>query len=138
MACIVGGFVFLFVLLPMCALLYFTYPNIISKSPDRIASKAGIHLPEYEILERWDNFDRGSSTWSEVGYTLQTKGELTRKYVKRLDRLVKKDAGWAPGDIPGIYLYHRSSSGDNPELWLSVDADKGKIKITYTWWDMLF
>lgn len=138
MAWIVGSFITIFFLLPVGAILYFTYPNRVSSNPDRIASKAGIHLPDYTIVERSDNFDRSSSAWSEVAYTLQATEPLSSKFTRRLDRLVEKNSGWFHGRLPGVYQFRSSSSDDDPVVGVSVNTETGEIHVFYTWWDMLF
>lgn len=136
-AFLVGGFIVLFVILPLVSILLLTYPNRLAENPERIASKAGIRLPAYEVVDRWDNFDRTSSAWSEVGYTLQLRMPLAERFIRNLGRLEEKGAGWSFDEGGTIYTYCSSSEDDGPCMTIVIDAETGQIRMTYTWWDFL-
>lgn len=136
-AFLVGGFIVLFVILPLVSILLLTYSNRLAENPGRIASKAGIRLPAYEVVERWDNFDRTSSAWSEVGYTLQLRMPLAERFMRKLERLEKKESGWSFDEGDAKYTYFSSSADDGPSMTIVIDVATGQIRMTYTWWDFL-
>lgn len=131
----IGSLLGLFVLLPVLALLILGHPNRVADNPDRIAAKAHLRIPGYEVVDHWDNFDRGSSAWSEVGYMLKTKGPMSEKFIGRLDSLVSKEDEWSYNGANRSYSFRSDPGGDKPVIIIVVDVTKGTIKMSYSWWD---
>jgi len=132
---VIGSLLGLFVLLPVLALLILGHPNHVADNPDRIAAKAHLHIPGYEVVDHWDNFDRGSSAWSEVGYLLKTVEPMSEKFIGRLDSLVSKVDEWSYDRANRSYSFRSDPEGDKPVIIIVVDVTKGTIKMSYSWWD---
>lgn len=132
---VIGSLLGLFVLLPLLALLILAHPNRVADDPDRIASKANLHLPGYEVVERWDNYNRGSSAWSEIDYVLKTKEPMSEKFIKRLDKLVSKEDEWCHDIANQSYSFRSDSEGDRPVISIVVEVPSGTIRVSYSWWD---
>lgn len=111
------------------------YPNYVSKNPDRIAARADIRLPEYNVVDSSVK-ENPITAWVEVKYIIMTDEPMDAKFIRRLDNLVQKDECWmGPAEEP-IYKYHMyRNHNDGPRIDITVDVDAGRIALVYGWWN---
>ena len=57
--------------------------SAIAENPKKIANEAGWALPDYDVVEQYDNMDRGASAWSQYTWIVKLKEPLSEKDIKR-------------------------------------------------------
>ena len=108
----------------------------IAESPKKIANEAGFKLPDYDVVEQYDNMDRGASAWSNYTWIVKLKEPLSDKDIKRLNRLVEKERQWIYDKKTHTYQYNQNPE-DGPCITIIVDVDKTQVRLEYMWWDWL-
>ena len=102
-----------------------------ASSPDSIARKVGLRLPEYEITKTEDNMDRTASAWSEYYYEIQFKKALSDSFlhkVKKLKNCILE------GDT---YIV----SDESPDSWsgkVIIYPNEDRAILEYEFWDASF
>lgn len=67
--------------------LYFLLFGNQATTPDAIAKKIGLYLPDYQISKARDNMDRTASTWSGYYYEIVFEEPLSEKFLQRVKKL---------------------------------------------------
>lgn len=113
-----------------------TRDNDIATDPSRIADEAGFDLPDYTVVNQYDNMDRGASAWSSYEWELVLNEPLKEKDLKKLDHLVDKDPNWSYSEETRTYSYHLNEDGER-YFTIVINANDGKVNMDYSWWDFL-
>ena len=132
--CLVKGLIALLVLVFGCALCIFNSDEHIATSPDRIASRAGFSLPDYDVISQDDNMNRTASAWSWYDWSVKTKKPLTDDEIAELKALVAKDDHWTYNAKKNEYSYEKSDK--EVMAMIVVSANDGTIRLNYSWYDM--
>ena len=102
-----------------------------STTPDSIARKVGLRLPEYEITKADDNMDRTASSWSDYYYEIEFQEPLSEKYLQKVEKLkncVREEDS---------YIIKKES----PDEWagyIRLYPEENRATVEYTFRDGLF
>lgn len=100
-------------------------------TPDAIARRLHVLLPEYEIVESSDNMDRTASSWSDYCFTIRFTEPLDLDYLNHLKKI--KTCSLSDGE------YHlKDEKTDEWYAWLSISPENNTARIEYTFHDYLF
>ena len=99
-------------------------------NPRQIARKAHLKLPKYEIVDKYDNMDRGASAWSDYYFELKAKKPLEAKY---LEKISKRDDCIKTGDTITI-----ASEKEDRSYYIDFIPAEDKIIMDYSFWDAFF
>ena len=102
-----------------------------ASTPDKIARKAGIKLPAYEIIRAENNMDRTASAWSYYSYEIKFKEPLSDAFLRKIEN--KKNCS-REGDS---YIV----SDESPDSWSSmihIYPSENSATLEYEFWDALF
>ncbi len=110
----------------------------IANNPEKIAACADFDLPDYVVVSRSDNMDRGSSAWSDYTWEVRLKEPLSADDLEDLQELVEDDTCWTYNAAKNTYHYSNVTGLDeSPEVTVTVQIHKDKTTVTldYCWWD---
>lgn len=130
------GLLIAFVLLA-CLVLFLssTHTYKVSKSPDRIVSKANLRLPEYTVTNSSVE-ENPITAWIDVKYSIVADEPMDDRFVNRLDHLVQKNDAWLCEVEGQIYHYHMYKNyEDGPRINIVVDVEAGRVEIIYGFWN---
>ncbi len=116
----------------MALLGIFSWLNSNSAStPEAVAKKLHVKLPEYEIVESSDNMDRTASSWSDYCCTIRFTEPLDSDYLNHLKKM--KTCSLSDGE------YHlKDEITDEWYAWISFSPENNTARIEYTFHDYLF
>lgn len=102
-----------------------------ASTPEAVAKKLHVKLPEYEIVESSDNMDRTASSWSDYCCTIRFTEPLDLDYLNHLKKM--KTCSLSDGE------YHlKDEKTDEWYAWISISPENNTARIEYTFHDYLF
>lgn len=102
-----------------------------STTPDSIARKVGLRLPEYEITKADDNMDRTASSWSDYYYEIEFQEPLSEDYLQKVERLKNCSR-------EGNTYRIEKESPDEWAGYIKLYPDENRATLEYTLRDALF
>lgn len=100
-------------------------------TPDAIARKLHVKLPEYEIVESSDNMDRTASSWSDYCFTIRFNEPLKLEFLNNLRRM--KTCYLTDGEYQ-----LKDEKTDEWYAWIAFSPEDNTARIEYSYHDYLF
>lgn len=99
-----------------------------ANTPQHIARRAQVSLPEYIVTRSDDNLIRAASAWTYYEFDIKFIEPLTDKDIQRFERqgmIINKDS-----------IYVMDFGNDDWNGTIMIDTESGEGYMFYTFWDM--